>query len=792
MILSTNFLKDYIDLDDDLDIHQLAEDMTKMGNEYDTEGKLINATKLVIGEIMDCVEHPDSDHLHVCQVKVGEGDVRQIVCGAPNARKGLKVIVALDGAKLPEIEIKKGVIRGQESNGMMCALYELGLDKKYLTDAQVAGIEELPADAPVGEDPIKYLGLDDGVIDFDLTANRGDLLSILGMAYEVGAIYDKKVKDIDLTHAESDEELKFKVDVKTENCSLFLAREVKNVKIAESPDYIKERLIASGIRPINNVVDISNYVMIETGQPLHFYDADKLNGMLQVRMAEEGEKLTTLDEQERELSAQDIVISDGTRAIGLAGVMGGLDTEITENTKNVVIEAAVFDGVCVRKTSNKILRSEASNRFEKGLDPNRTYMAMERAVKLLSEIAEGEVLKGTEVYDKADKENKKIEITVENINNILGTKLSKDEIIDCFRRLAFECESKDNTIIVDVPTRRIDISIKEDLIEEVGRVYGVDNVEGKSMTLSVKKGSYDRTSREIRNKMVNLGLSETLSYVLTNPEEAPMFTSEKLDGNKESIRILKPLTEERSCLRQTVTTALYRLYQYNKAHHIEDINIFEIGKSFYKLGEEFFEEKKLSALMSGTYYTGLKQEKIDFYTIKGVVEEVLEYLGYGARYSFVVDDNIPGDLHPGKSASIIVDGKYMGYIGRINPCICNEEVYVFEINLDKLLAVKTGKMKYKEISKFPTVKKDIALLVNKDVPASDLQKAIKSAGGKLLLNSKVFDLYTGKGIDEDKKSIAFTLEIGDSTKTLTDEEIAEEINKITENLAKKFNAELRG
>ncbi len=792
MILSTNFLKDYIDLDDDLDIHKLAEDMTKMGNEYDTEGKLINATNLVIGEIMDCVEHPDSDHLHICQVKIGEGDVRQIVCGAPNARKGLKVIVALDGAKLPGGDIKKGVIRGQESNGMMCSLNELGLDKKFLTEADISGIAELSEDAPVGQDPIKFLGLDDGVIDFDLTANRGDLLSILGMAYEVGAIYDKKVKDIDLSHKESDEELKFKLDIKTENCSLFLAREVKNVKIGESPKYIKERLMASGIRPINNVVDISNYVMLEVGQPLHFYDADKLNGMIEVRMAEEGEKLTTLDSQERELSNQDIVISDGTRAIGLAGVMGGFDTEITEDTKNVLVEAAVFDGVCVRKTSNKILRSEASNRFEKGLDPNRTYMAMERAVKLLSEIAEGEVLKGTEIYDKADKENKKIEITVENINNILGTNLSKEEIIECFRKLAFECTTNDNTIVVDVPTRRIDISIKEDLIEEVGRVYGVDNVEGKSMTLAVKEGTYDKTSREIRNRMVNLGLSETLSYVLTNAEEAPMFTSEKLDKDKECIRILKPLTEERSCLRQTVTTALYRLYQYNKAHHAEDVNIFEIGKSFYKQGEEYFEEKKLSALMSGTYYTGLKQEKIDFYTIKGVAEEILEYLGYGSRYSFVVDDNIPSDLHPGKSASIIVDGKYMGYIGRINPNVCNEEVYVFEINLDKLLAVKTGKMKYKEISKFPTVKKDIALLVDKDVPASDLQKTIKSAGGKLLLNSSVFDLYTGKGIDENKKSIAFTLEIGDSTKTLTDEEIAEEINKITENLAKKFNAELRG
>ena len=787
MILSTNFLKDYIDLDDDLDIHQLAEDMTKMGNEYDTEGKLINATKLVIGEIMDCVEHPDSDHLHVCQVKVGEGDVRQIVCGAPNARKGIKVIVALDGAKLPEVEIKKGVIRGQESNGMMCALYELGLDKKYLTEAQVAGIEELPADAPVGEDPIKYLGLDDGVIDFDLTANRGDLLSILGMAYEVGAIYDKKVKDIDLTHKESDEELKFKVDVKTENCSLFLAREVKNVKISESPDYIKERLIASGIRPINNVVDISNYVMIETGQPLHFYDADKLNGRLQVRMAEEGEKLTTLDEQKRVLSAQDIVISDGSRAIGLAGVMGGLDTEITENTKNVIIEAAVFDGVCVRKTSNKILRSEASNRFEKGLDPNRTYMAMERAVKLLSEIAEGEVLKGTEVYDKADKENKKIEITVENINNILGTKLSKDEIIDCFRRLAFECESKDNTIIVDVPTRRIDISIKEDLIEEVGRIYGVDNIQGTLPNGTMRLGHVDKTDRQIREKLYELGLNETLTYALISKNDVHKYTYDEFDA----VELLDPMTEERNVLRYSLIPSLYRTYDYNKAHSIKDVSIFEIGKGFWKINGEYGENKKLCALMTGDYFLGVNNKRpVNFFVMKGVVEEVLDFLGYGNRYSFVMPKKEIPEFHPGQVAEINVNGKIVGILGKLHPSIEKNDVYVMEINLDTLLDIKTGKMKFREISIYPTIKQDIALVVDKNVSADDIMKTIKKAAGNLLVKQEMFDMYQNAVLG-DKKSVAFSLTFGSNDKTLTDDEINPVMEKIIKALESNLKAELR-
>ena len=789
MLLSTNFLRDYLDLDKDIDVHELAEKMTGVGNEYDSAEKFINATNLVIGKIVECEMHPDSDHLHVCQVDVGARTL-QIVCGAPNARKGLKVIVALDGAKLPGGDIKKGSIRGVESNGMMCSIAELGLDNKFLTAADKDGIHELPEDAPIGEDPIEYMGWNDNVIDFELTANRGDLLSILGMAYEVGAIYDKKVKNIDLSHKETGS-LDFIVDVKTENCKLFLARKVMNVKIGESPVEIKEKLMASGIRPINNVVDISNYVMLECGQPLHFYDADKLNGMLQVRMAEEGEKLTTLDEQERTLTSEDIVISNGKEAIGLAGVMGGLTTEITENTKNVIIESAIFDSVKVRRTSNKILRSEASNRFEKGLDPNRTYMAIERACHLLEKYAEGEVVAGREEYDVTDKEPKKIDITVEKINSILGTVISKEDILDCFRKLAFDCEVNGDTITVTVPTRRIDISIKEDLIEEVGRIYGVDNIEGKNMTLPIRKGTYDRTSREIRNRMVNLGLNETLSYVLVNPEESKMFTNKQ----NESIKILSPLTEEKSELRQTLTTALYRIYQYNKARSLDDVSIFELGKSFYQTTNndevKYVEENKLACLMTGEYNLGLKTKNVDFYVIKGVAEEVLDYLGYEGRYSFVQNNQVPEDLHPGKSAIISVNNDNVGFIGRVHPAICKEEVYVMEINLEKLLAKKTGKMKYKEFSKFPSVRKDIAVLVDRSVTAQEMQKVIKANGGKLLLNSKVFDVYMGKGIPEGKESIAFSVELGASDRTLTDEDITNVMNKIAEGLEKKCGAERR-
>lgn len=803
MKLSYNFVKDYVDID--VDVKTLAEDMTRVGNEYDEAGKLLNATKLVIGEVLECEMHPDSDHLHVCKVNIGN-EVLNIVCGAPNVRKGLKVIVALDGAVLPEKTIKKGIIRGQESNGMLCSMLELGMEHKYVDEIDKTGIHELPVDAPVGEDPIKYMGLDDAVIDFDLTANRGDLLSILGMAYEIGAIYDKDVKNIDLSHGENGENINdsFGLDINTDNCSIFLVKKVKNIQIKESPNYIKNRLIASGIRPINNVVDISNYVMLETGQPLHFYDADKLKGKIEVRMANKDELLTTLDGKERMLSEDDIVISDGERAIGLAGVMGGLDTEITDNTKNVIIEAAIFDGVRIRKTSKEILRSEASNRFEKGIDPNRTYMAIERACKFLEEYANGEVVGGMVEYNKSDLSNRNIEITFDKINAVLGMNIPKTDVLNVFRKLGFEViinsaktnfkETEDklksvDKITVSVPRRRGDIAIKEDLIEEVGRIYGVNNIIGRLPKMEMKSGSFDKTTRGIRNKLVDLGLNETLSYILVNDKEAKYFTKD----DTELVKLLDPMTEERNTLRHSILPSLLKIYEYNKARSNKDISIFEIGKAFYKKGEEYGENNKLAALMAGEFYLGVGNKKtVDFYIIKGIVEEVLDYLGYGNRYSFVIkNDKMPSELHPGQSALISVNNDIVGLIGRVHPSLVKESVYVFEIDLDKLLEKKVGKMKYKEISKFPSIKKDLAVVVDKNITSEEIGTLIKKAAGSTLTKIEVFDVYTGKGIEENKKSIAFSLTFEKMDRTLTDEEINASMEKIIDMLTKKMNAELR-
>lgn len=818
MKLSKNFVKDYVDID--VDIKDLAEDMTRVGNEYDSAGKLLDVTNLVIGEVKECEMHPDSDHLHVCKVDIGR-EVLNIVCGAPNVRKGLKVIVALDGAVLPGVTVKAGggiekddkpriikrsMVRGQESNGMLCSMLELGLEHKYADEVDKTGIHELPSDAPVGEDPIAYMGMDDEVVDFDLTANRGDLLSILGMAYELGAIYDKDVKDIDLSHKENSENINdsFKVEVNTDNCSIFLARKVKNIKIGESPAYIKNRLIASGIRPINNVVDISNYVMLETGQPLHFYDADTLKGKIEVRMAKKDEKLFTLDGKERTLSNEDIVISDGERAIGLAGVMGGLDTEITDSTKNVLIESAIFDGVKIRKTSKEILRSEASSRFEKGLDPNRTYMALERAAKLLEEYASGEVVGGIAKYDKENLKNREIEISFKNINDVLGMNIAKKDVLDVFRRLKFEVyidgkksefkeQEKDletiEKITVSVPRRRGDISIKEDLIEEVGRIYGVDNIVGRLPEMPMKAGSYDKVTRGIRNKMVDLGLNETLSYILVNDKEAKYFTKD----DTELVSLLDPMTEERNTLRHSILPSLLKIYEYNKARSNKDVSIFEIGKAFYKKGEEYGETNKIAALMTGDYYLGIGSKKqVDFYVIKGIVEELLDYLGYGNRYSFVIkEDKMPEEVHPGQTALISVNNDIVGLVGRVHPALEKEAVYVLEIDLDKLLDKKVGKMKYKEISKFPSVKKDLAVVVDKNVTAEEIAVLIKKAGGSSLSKIEAFDVYTGKGIDENKKSIAYSLTFEKMDRTLTDEEISQSMEKIVEMLNKKIGAELR-
>lgn len=787
MKLSRKFVSDYIDLPS-VDIKTIADKMTSVGNEYDEAGKLIPCTNLVIGKVLECEMHPDSDHLHVCKVDVGN-EVLQIVCGAPNVRENIKVIVALPGAVLPGGTIKKGAIRGVESNGMLCSMAELGLDHKFLKEEDVNGIHEFDEEAPVGEAAIKYLELDDEVIDFELTSNRGDLLSILGMAYELGAIYDKKVKDIDLSYNANNEDVKDEITLKveTEACPLFLVGKVKNVTIKESPKFIKNRLIASGIRPINNVVDISNYVMLETGQPLHYYDADRLGNVIGVRMAESGEKLVTLDNTERELDGSDIVIFNKDGSVGLAGIMGGLSTEVENDTKNIVIESAIFDSVLIRKTSKKVLRSEASNRFEKGLDPNRTYMAMKRSLHLLEKYADAEVVGGLVEHNTIENKDKKIEITYDKINKVLGISLSKEEILDTFRKLDFVYEDNNDSVIVNVPSRRIDINIKEDLIEEVGRIYGIDNIKGKEMILPVRRGNMDTTDRDIRRLLSSLGINETLTYSLIRESEVYKYTNDEF----ERIRLLDPMTEERSTLRYSLIPSLISVYEYNTNRGNTDIKLFEIGRGYYKKDDKYLEDKKLGVLLSGNYYEELgKSNKVNFYTLKGIMERVLDYLGYKGRY-YLLKEDLPRELHPGQGASIYIDNKKVGILGKLHPNVSRDDIFVLEVNLSLLLENRASKMKYKEISKYPGISKDMAFVLDNDITSEEVMKTIKKSGGKLVNSIKVFDLYKDSSLGENKKSLAFNLYFEDPNKTLTLDEVTVVFDKIIMEVEKKYNATLR-
>ena len=782
MKLSKKFLSDYIKLDTSFE--EVANKMPKVGNEYDNFYSLVNSDPLVIGEIIEVRDHKDSDHLHVCKVNIGK-EVLQIVCGAPNVRKGLKTIVAVPGTKLPGGTISKSIIRGEESNGMMVAVSELGLEHKFLSEKDIDGIHEFDENAPVGEDALKYLELDDEVIDFDLTANRGDLLSVLGFAYEIGAVYEKEVKLPDESYEETEEDINnnFCLNIKTDKCYTFLSKRVNNIEIKESPLFIRNRLIASGIRPINNVVDISNYIMLETGQPLHYYDADKLGSELGVRLAKDKETLKTLDNKDRTLADTDIIIvNKKDEAIGLAGVMGGYSTEIDENTKNIIIEAAIFNPTSIRFTSKKILRSEASNRFEKGLDVNRCYMALNRSCNLLSKYASGKISKGLCEYNTLDKDAKVIEITTEFISKILGFEINEKDVLDVFNRLGFKVTKKEDVLLVSVPTRRIDISIKEDLVEEVGRIYGVDNIVG-TLPYSALPGGYNKLYRDIKNKLAYLGLNETSTYTLISEEKSKLF------NNLECFKVLDPMSEERLYLRNSLIPSLLDVYDYNNARNVKDINIFEIGKGFYLENNTYKESYKLSVLMSGNYFTNINgNTKVDFYILKGILEELLDFLGYNKRYSLKLDNDM-NELHPYQRANININGNTVGFIGKLHPTITKNDIYVFEFDLDLLESINVGKLKYKDISKFPSIEKDASFVLDDEITSEEITTQIKKCSSNLLKDVYPFDIYKEKL--SNKKSITYRLVFESSERTLTDEEVLTEFNKIIDNVCKKYNASIK-
>jgi len=788
-MISLEWVKEYIDISDQ-DLKELAKKITESG--INVEKVISNhIDNLTIGEIVECTNHPDSDHLHVCQVNIGE-KTTQIVCGAPNVRKGLKVIVALPGAILPgNFEIKASKIRGIESNGMICALYELGLEEKT-EEAYNKGIEELGSDAKVGTDPLVYLNLSDTIYELDIHKHRNnDCYYHIGFAYEISAILNRKVTlpETDYKEIEDDINNHFNLKIETEKCPYYLAKMVTDVEIKESPEFIKRRLISAGMRPINNVVDISNYVMLEYGQPLHFFDKEKLGNTIIVRDAKEGEKLTTLDKQERILSKNDIVISNEKEAVCIAGVMGGLDTEVTNDTKTILIESAIFNPVSIRYTAgNHNLKSEASIRFGKGLNYEYTEYAINRACHLLEKYANAKVLKGITKYDNADKTEKIVKFKPNDINKMLGITIDEKDMETELNRLDFKYEIKDDEFIVTIPKRRLDIDPNiNDIAEEIGRLYGYNNLKSTLPKLETKKGGYvgDVKYRKIFSKRLRtLGLNETKTYTLTSPEMASTFRYE----NKENAVLPNPMSTEKSVVRTTLIPSLINVYNYNKTRKVEDIMIYEISKTYDK---EYNEDIKISVLMKGNYITNKWQNnkiKTDFYLIKGIAENLLDYAGFKNRYNFE-KDNI-SNMHPGISARIILDREPIGIIGRVHPKTLKDDVYVMEISLSKLIKdIKS--IKYKEASRYPEIKKDIAFIVPLKMTNEEIETEIKRAGGRLLTNIEVFDVYTGENVGNDEKSIAYNLTFQSSERTLTDEEVMEVFNNIINKVETKLNVKLR-
>lgn len=783
MKISTNWLKDYINIEN-YDLKDLANKITNIGVNVEGISGGINIPNLVVGEVLSAENHPDSDHLHVCKVSVGN-ETLQIVCGAPNARKGIKVIVSLVGAILPgNFEIKLSKIRGVESCGMLCALSELGLEDEYK-----GGIHELPENAVVGESPFKYIGASSDVVyELDLNPNRNDCLSHLGFAYEAASAIGIDVKEPDITHNEISESIigKLNLNVVTENCSLFTLKMIKDVTIKESPEFIKERLISAGMRPINNVVDISNYIMLEYGQPLHFYDADKLGNSIGVRMAEDGEKLTTLDNVERILNSKDIVITNGKDVIGLAGVMGGLSTEVDMNTKNIVVESAIFSPLLVRSTSIRLdLRSEASLRFEKGLNYEYTYASLDRASNMLEKYANGKVCKDIISYDKVDKTPKKANITLDKINAVLGLSLTDEDVIKSFETLKFEYTGNYE---VTIPNRRMDVSIKEDLIEEVGRIYGFHKIVGTNPVQEIKRGSYApriKYREDISRRLRSLGINEVKTYTLTDEIKSNKFNYD----NKEIIKLDRPISNDKTHIRTSLISSLLEVSDYNFSRGLSDINIYEVANTYYKEGSEFKEDMKLGILLTGKLIStswNNSEIKDNFYVLKGIIENLIHYLGLENRSKYNNDSSYKF-MHPGMTASLIVDGEKIGFFGKINPSISKKDIYICELNLEKLMSKKSGKLKYNEPNKYPAIKRDVAFVVDSNVNSADIVRDINSLDKKRITECTIFDEYKM----EDKKSLAFNLKFEDETKTLTEEEGNQLFRNVIDSICKKYNAILR-
>ena len=785
MLVSYNWLKQYTNVEDNA--NALAEKITRGGIEVEgVEYLAEEISNVVVGYVVSKEKHLDAEKLNVCQVNVGEEENLQIVCGAPNVDAGQYVIVAKVGAKLPGIKIKKAKLRGVESQGMICSLAELGLSKSVVPKNYQEGIYVFETEQELGSDVVEVLGLNDYILDLSITPNRADALSMRGLTYELGALYNNKVNFNDVKKEENYDATSLQVAVESDSCRNYVGQIVKNVEVKSSPLWLQTRLMNSGIRPINNIVDITNYVLLEFGQPMHAFDKDLVGDRIVVRDAKEGEVLETLDGEERKLQATDLVITDGTRAIALGGVMGGKNTEVSEETKNIILESAYFNPTSVRRTSaTHGLRSDSSARFEKGIDPNMQKAALARAVELILELCPNAVVESSVgVVNK--EEEKVVEITTSYINNYLGITLSTEEIAAILEGLSFTVEVSGENLVVKVPTRRPDISIKQDLVEEVIRIYGYDNLASTLPKFSkTTKGGLtysQRMVRDLRAVYASLGFNDTINYSLVSEEEATEYTLE--DHHK--VRLLMPMTETHSTLRQSLVPGLLNTVQYNVARKQKDLKLLEIGRVFFGSGDDNIQPKEtlyLSAALTGEERATkwLKESSsLDFFAAKGYLEVVFERLGLDEKVTYR-KSTLEG-MHPGRFAEVYLGEKRIGFIGEVHPRVADKlglnTTYVFEINLDEVISESKVKPKYEEVTKYPEITRDIAMLVDVKDEYQNIYNVIESVNSKLITKVELFDLYVGAELLVGKKSLALTITYSDKQKTLTDEEVTAVHDKV--------------
>ncbi|MBY0124027.1 phenylalanine--tRNA ligase subunit beta [Bacillus sp. S/N-304-OC-R1] len=804
MFVSYKWLQDYVDLSG-ITPAELAERITKSGIEVEGVEVLNEGIRgVVVGHVLQREQHPNADKLNKCLVDIGAEEPVQIICGAPNVDKGQKVAVATVGAVLPgNFKIKKAKLRGEESNGMICSLQELGIEGKLVAKEFSEGIYVFPQNAEVGTDAIALLHRDDQVLELGLTPNRSDALSMLGVAYEVGAILGREVKLPETNHAESAEKASdyIQVDVEaSEDNPLYIAKVIKNVQIKPSPQWLQGRLMAAGIRPHNNVVDITNYILLEYGQPLHAFDYDRLGSkQILVRRAKDGETIQTLDEAKRELTSDHLLITNGKEPVALAGVMGGLNSEVQSDTKTVLIESAYFKGATVRKASKDHgLRSEASARFEKGVDPNRVRAAAERAAHLLEKYADGEVLAGSVEANTLKVEPAVVSVTLDKINRVLGTQLAMKDVEDIFTRLQFETKVDGDSIIVTVPTRRGDITIEEDLIEEVARLFGYDNLGSTLPIGSSTPGhltAYQNKRRIVRRYLEGAGLYQAITYSLTSGEKAAKYALEA----REPIRLAMPMSEDHSTLRLSIIPQLLGVLKHNAARQNDSLAVYEIGDVFLSIGMDVLPEERehLAGAITGLWHSHQWQgekKPVDFYVIKGILEGLFAVLGLGEVIEFRQASR--DGMHPGRTAEITLHGDVVGFVGQTHPIVEKEydlkETYVFELSLKAILEAEVAPLHYQSIPRYPSITRDIALVVDKATASGELESIIKEAGGSLLKEVHVFDLYEGERMEEGKKSIAFSLKYFDPERTLTDEDVVKAHDKVLQAVKEKAGAVLRG